>query len=213
MGEGARSGRWLDAPQDAVVVGWSDVHRNDPLTFHDVFPRFLKDSFAFRIYFLKYRFNQSKTAFEACVVLFLPLGDSGGGCVIEYPSAKRQSSALFCSLLPPKESAKTVPKAALTALMAPSALLSCSSGGYRRSGAALSSIHKPENLPRHCLNKLLQVKAVAVISCMTTECRGGFSTSSSSCSVCRFSCLFVCFLNKVRFEHSYCIGLKPLVVG
>lgn len=110
----ARSGRWLDAPQDALVAGWSDMHWNDPLAFHNVFPCFLKGSLAFRIYFLKYRLNKSKTVFEGCVLLFLPLRNSGSGCIVEYPSAKQPSSALFHSPLPPKEGAKTAPKAALT---------------------------------------------------------------------------------------------------
>lgn len=42
-----------------------------------------------------------------------------------------------------------------------------------------------------CPDKQLQVKAVAVIPCTTTWCRGGVCASSSSCSIYSFSCLYV----------------------
>lgn len=161
----ARSGNQLDAPQDALVAGWSNVHWNGPLaisarpnTLSQYFSLLSERFFCFQNLFLKYKLNQRKTAFEGCgVVLFLPLRNSGGGCVVEYSSANHQSSALFQSPLPPEDVPKQQQKLHWRALMASSALLPCSLGGHSvEAGDQMQScpwptglkIFSPRGLPR-----------------------------------------------------------------
>lgn len=153
----ARSGNQLDAPQDALVAGWSNVHWNGPLavsarpnTLSQYFSLLSERFFCFQNLFLKYKLNQRKTAFEGCgVVLFLPLRNSGGGCVVEYSSANHQSGSFP---VPPStwRRAKTAAKASLTGshgfFCSVTLQLGWSLSWGRRSDAVLSLTHRAQNL-------------------------------------------------------------------